>query len=84
MAKKEAEKSIKKLMDEAGSQLNATQKTTDLIEKQQKGDNASKINNLREETEKDKAKKIAALQAAVDMNYEKALELGLQLVEKLK
>jgi N-acetylglucosamine kinase-like BadF-type ATPase len=71
-------------MDEAGSQLDATQKTTNLIEQQRKSDNASKINDLREEREREKAKKIAALQAAVDRNYEKALELGLQLVEKLK
>ncbi len=72
------------MKEEAGSQLEAIRKTTDLIEKQSKGDNASKINDLRVAMESDKKNKIAALQTAVDRNYEKAIELGLQLMEKIK
>jgi N-acetylglucosamine kinase-like BadF-type ATPase len=83
-AKNETGASIMRLKEEAESELDAIKKTTDLIEQQKKSTNLSKINELRNETEKAKAERLGQLKKIVEKNWNKAMEYGLQLMDKIK
>jgi hypothetical protein len=83
-AKSEADVSILRLKEEAESELAAIRKTTDIIEKQRESENLSKINELRAETEKLKAERVDSLKQIVERNWNKAIEAGLALMEKIK
>jgi hypothetical protein len=83
-AKNESDSSIVRLKDEAESELAAIKKTTDVVEQERKKDNSSKINELRAETDKVKADRLKQLKQVVQKNWNKALETGLALMEKIK
>ena len=83
-AKNESDSSIVRLKEEAESELAAIKKTTEIIEQQRKMENSSKINGLRAETDKVKADRLVQLKLVVQKNWNKALEAGLTLMEKIK
>ncbi len=82
-AANEANTSIHKLKDEAGSEIAAIKKTSDIIEVQRTAENLSKINALRMETEKYKVEKMDQLAKIVQKNWTKAIEAGIALLEKI-
>ena len=83
-ARVDAEKTISKFKSEAASEIDAIQKTTDLLEKKQTAENALKLDVLREESTRKKTAKIADLRAVVERNFQRAIDEGIQLLEKLK
>lgn len=83
-ARDETEKTIKKLKEEAISEIDAIQKTTDLIEQQQNAENARKIDELRMESAKRTTIELDALRVMAQRNHGKAIEFGMQLIEKIK
>lgn len=83
-AKIEADSSIHRLKEEADSEIAAIRKTTELLEREKRKENAIKINQLRMETERQLADRLKQLDQVVQKNWTKTLDAGLKLMEKIK